>query len=140
LFLKEFPNNANDPFIKTSEVTPTYNCIAWAAGDSTQWYEPDPMGFYFWPRNIPRQYSVEAYVMVYESMGYKPCDNGAFENEFEKVAVFSKNGKPTHAARQLSDGKWTSKLGKNIDISHSIESMEGGQYGDVHQFLKRNRV
>jgi hypothetical protein len=44
----------------------------------------------------------------------------------------------THAARQLPDGQWTSKLGKYVDIEHSApEDVAGGVYGEVMQFMKR---
>ena len=41
------------------------------------------------------------------------------------VAIYQSGGLPTHAARQLSDGNWTSKLGPNIDITHSLSGLEG---------------
>jgi hypothetical protein len=44
----------------------------------------------------------------------------------------------THAARQLSNGCWTSKLGKLNDIQHGTpESIEGTEYGIVYCFMKR---
>jgi len=44
----------------------------------------------------------------------------------------------THAARQLPDGKWTSKLGQLEDITHgTTDVIEGGDYGEVVQFMKR---
>lgn len=135
---REFPNSANDPFIKTSEVTPIYNCIAWAANDNSRWYEPDPMGIYYWPSDVPREYTIKAYVQLYELLGYKKCSNGEFESNFEKVAVFAKKNIPTHAAKQLSNGSWSSKLGKHIDVTHSLFAMENGQYGNVVQFLRRS--
>lgn len=136
-FENDFPNSVNEPFIKTSEQTPTYNCIAWAAGDNSRWYEPDMFGQYYWPNSIPRQYTIEAYIMVYESIGFRRCENAAYEDGYEKVAVFAKEGMPTHAAKQLPDGNWSSKLGMNVDVSHSIKSIIGGTYGNVVQYLKR---
>ncbi len=29
-----------------------YNCMAWAAGDDLAWWEPDPMGNYYWPDGV----------------------------------------------------------------------------------------
>jgi hypothetical protein len=49
----------------------------------------------------------------------------------------------THATRQVPSGKWTSKLGVNIDIEHNlVGSLEDAgltdeEYGKVVQFLKR---
>jgi len=56
---------------------------------------------------------------------------------FEKVAIYALDGEPTHAARQLSDGTWTSKLGKDIDITHTLRALEGSTYGQVAAYLKR---
>jgi hypothetical protein len=44
----------------------------------------------------------------------------------------------THAARQLDNGKWTSKLGQLEDIEHeSLEALSGAVYGSVVQVLKK---
>ncbi|MCH7504396.1 hypothetical protein IID04_02010 [PVC group bacterium] len=38
---------------------------------------------------------------------------------FEKIIIYvSKDGITQHAARQMSDGKWTSKLGRSFDVKH----------------------
>ncbi|TAF36353.1 MAG: hypothetical protein EAZ69_10585 [Oscillatoriales cyanobacterium] len=47
------------------------------------------------------------------------------------------NGIPTHAARQLANGKWTSKLGWLEDIEHELDGLTGDRYGVVGQILKR---
>ena len=45
---------------------------------------------------------------------------------------------PTHAARQLPNGWWTSKLGPSFDIEHATpEAVAGGVYGDPVLFLSR---
>jgi hypothetical protein len=56
------------------------------------------------------------------------------------VALYAKPaGTVTHAARQLASGEWTSKLGKDVDISHSLRSLEGLTYGKVAVLLRRKR-
>jgi hypothetical protein len=47
------------------------------------------------------------------------------------------DGEPTHAARQLPNGKWTSKLGRWQDIEHELDGLVGEMYGTVKQILKR---
>ena len=75
---------------------------------------------------------------MFGTLGYVPCPDGSLERGYEKVALFTDlQGKPTHAARQLPNGSWTSKLGTYEDISHGIYGLEGSQYGDVAQYLKR---
>lgn len=138
MILKEFPNTQIEPFIHTSPVDINYNCIAWAACDNTRWYEPDPYGYYYWPPQITREYTVESYINLYEFFGFQRCEDGNIEEGFIKVAVFEKNGFPTHASRQLDNGSWTSKLGKNIDVEHTLFNIQNGAYGNVIQFLKKS--
>ena len=37
---KAFPNLANTHFVKTSNFSEEYNCIAWAAKDTKTWWWP----------------------------------------------------------------------------------------------------
>jgi hypothetical protein len=55
----------------------------------------------------------------------------------EKVALYATDEGPAHAARQLSNGRWTSKLGRDEDIEHELEGLAGSHYGAVVQFLQR---
>lgn len=57
----------------------------------------------------------------------------------EKIAIFSIGREFTHVARQLADGRWTSKLGGIKDIAHTLESLTGGDYGDVVGYMQRPR-
>jgi hypothetical protein len=132
-----FPNTAKEPFIITSPPTPFYNCIAWAYGDDSKWFWPDSSNSYYWPEHIPRSEKVENFIQLFSTINYEVCENGDLEEGYEKVAIFSKNGVPTHAARQLLNGIWTSKLGKEFDVSHSIFSIINGVYGEVSVFMKR---
>lgn len=71
-------------------------------------------------------------------MGYEVCDNTELEVGFEKIAIYGdSDGEATHAARQLPNGKWTSKLGRWEDIEHELEGLTGEMYGEVKQILKR---
>ncbi len=111
---------------RTSEATPVYNCIAWAAEDNTQWWEPDPFGIYYWPETIERKYSINTYVEAYKSIGYQNCSDEIMEPKFKKVAIYADSmNMPTHAARQLVSGNWTSKLGIDIDVEHSFVNTWG---------------
>ena len=84
---------------------------------------------------------MDSFIEAFESLGYEDCVDATPEAGFEKVAIFAdSNGKPTHAARQLPNGSWTSKLGNWEDIRHTIYGLEGGQYGDATRFLRRARA
>lgn len=83
--------------------------------------------------------NLEAYKKAYGTLSYAECADGKYEPEYEKVAIYiDREGKPTHAARQLSSGRWTSKLGQHVDIDHeTLEALEGPTYGTVAVFMKR---
>lgn len=135
---QEFPTLRSEPYEVTSPQTPSYNCIAWAAGDSQRLWWPVQHPFAYWPPSVPRSEEIEAFVEAFESLGYEMCVAGKLEAGWEKVALFvGMDGKPTHAARQLPDGRWTSKLGQLEDITHTIEGVEGRCYGRARKFLKR---
>ena len=71
-------------------------------------------------------------------MEYEPCDDGALEDGFEKVAIYALSFTVTHMARQLASGRWTSKLGELEDIEHETPAeLEGDIYGIVVQYMRR---
>ena len=136
---KAFPLLRRDNFRKTSEPTADYNCIAWAAGDTRAAWWPDTDNVGYWPAGAPRDVTLPAFVAAYATLGYVLCDHNGLEKGFEKIAIYAKNGIPTHAARQLKNGRWTSKLGKSDDIEHELGALEGPAYGTVALYLKRPR-
>lgn len=134
-----FPSLRSHGYSITSQATIEYNCIAWAAGDMGAWWWPDPMNLGYWPPSIPRKETLEAFVKAYELLGYDICKDASHEEGFEKIAIYvDSNGKPTHAARQLSSGRWTSKLGELEDIEHTtLDGLYGPTYGSVAVFMRR---
>lgn len=104
-----------------------------------EWWEPDPFGWYYWPPGIPRTYTLEAYIRAYETLDYTICEDAGYESSFEKIAIYvGSDGKPTHAAKQVSSGYWTSKLGDLEDIEHTaLDGIVGEHYGSVTVILKR---
>jgi hypothetical protein len=134
---KAFPDLEAEGFDETSPKSEKYNCIAWATGVQTEWWWPYQYPDYHWPEGQPREVTLDAFVRAFMSLGYEQCDNGELAANFQKVAIYATGGTPTHAARQLGDGRWTSKLGKDIDITHTLCGLEGPLYGKVAVFLKR---
>lgn len=133
-----FPSLAGDGYQHTSPRDVRYNCIAWAAESKSRWWWPDPQGQYYWPEGAPREVSISAFVEVFSRLGYSPCADEAYRPGFEKVVIYVKEDKPTHAARQLGPANWKSKLGPNVDISHPRpESLCGPEYGEVGVILSR---
>jgi hypothetical protein len=138
-----FPNLAVTPYRSTSKKDVAYNCIAHAAGDKSRFWWPvsAPGGAKaYWPDGAPKQATVEAFVKAFETLGYTKCADGGLEPDVEKVAIYALNGQPKHAARQLPSGSWSSKLGKNIDIEHSLAGLNGTRYGLVVAFVSRPRA
>ena len=74
----------------------------------------------------------------YATLSYKICENEALEIGYTKIALYiSDEGLPTHAARQLRSGMWTSKIGALADIQHKLQGLTGERYGKVGQVLRR---
>ena len=131
-----FPNSFDFPFEITSPETAQYNCVAWALGDSENWWEADED--YLWLDDIEFSTSLFAVQSLFEKFNFEISDNAIFENDYEKVALFSDdNWTCTHVARQLDNEFWTSKLGVSYDISHTLDALENGIYGQVVLILKR---
>src|SRR4029077_20555727 len=117
---------------------------SWAAGDTTHWWWPSNVDS-FWPPAVPNEETIEAFLSAYGTLGYTECSHGRYEAGFEKVAIYARNEQglwiPTHAARQLPDRTWTSKLGPLEDIGHDTVNDVNGPpprgYGQPVRFMKR---
>jgi len=133
----EFPLLDDANSIRTSEATTQYNCIAWAAGDNTRKWWPHRLGY--WPPEALMVETIAAFNAAFASLGYAPCANGDRERGWQKVALYTDaEGTPTHMARQLEDGTWTSKLGNDIDITHTtVDALHGDAYGTCVGYLRR---
>ena len=120
----------------TSEEDDAYNCVAWAAGYNNGWWSHGEG--YRWIGE--RSASVRSLVLLFNALGYTECDSDALEAGYEKVALYAKEGDWTHAARQLANGRWTSKLGMYEDIEHAgPEDMCGDLYGGIHCIMTRHK-
>jgi len=132
--------------VNSSPETPIYNCIAWAAFDTSHWWWPND----FWPAGARRNETIGAFIAAYNTIGYDRCDNEDYEEGYEKIAIFAdENDIPQHAARQLTSGRWTSKLGQGEDVEHDLHEIrdhvlyltrhndEPIDYGTVKVILKR---
>ena len=140
LLQADFPNITQSNYRHTSNRTPDYNCIAWAAQVNDRWWEPDASHSYYWPPGVKREYTLEAYTEAYRTVGFEVCEDGILEESFEKIAIYVNpiTNAPLHAARSLNDNNWTSKLGQFIDISHETPAvLEGKTYGVVARYMKR---
>jgi hypothetical protein len=138
-FPQDFPNLR--PHLCEDDVSAKskdYNCIAWAAFDTTAWWEPDVLEQYYWPDGVPRNYSVAAFIAAYQTIGFEVCADATPESGMEKIVLYTRNGYPTHATRLLENGNWTSKLGIWEDIQHvNLDCLNGPLYGLFQVYMKR---
>lgn len=136
-----FPELDNNLDI-TSPSTPDYNCIAWAAGDITQWWWPSLVNgkHFYWPEGVEKKETLECFIKAFKGLGYVVCDSCELEDKYERIAIFTDaSNTPTHAARQEASGKWISKIGNHFDIKHNLEGLCGEHYGNVAVIMKRPR-
>ena len=134
-----YPNLVITEYTVTSPKSQEYNCFAWSAGDQERWWQPTPEDEFYWVPGVPMEETLSAYIHAYQALGYATCDNALLEVGYEKIALYvNDEGVPTHAAKQLLTGKWSSKLGWLEDIEHELEGLTGEKYGKVGQVLKRS--
>jgi hypothetical protein len=135
-----FPNLQKTSHEVTSDADASYNCVSYAYGITNRKLWPGFTPDYFWPRNFPQTETVETLKKLFETVGYSDAENGTFIEGFEKVAIYADSkGKPTHAARQIGHGKWSSKLGNWFDIEHTENGVSGGDYGKIVAFMVRKK-
>lgn len=143
-----FPRLAGRRWHPRSPFDDTYQCIAWAAGDtSRKWWPTYDPPISYWPESAPLEDTVDAFVTAFEALGYRRTKKRAYEFGRQKVAIYAKStGAVTHMARQHFLGRgWLSKPGDLEDILHpDLESIEGddspatNEYGTVAQVLERS--
>ncbi len=132
-----FPTLCDSGYVVTSSEDVLYNGVAWA-GDPDQWWWPAEDCY--WPDTVAREETLAAFVAAFAELGFALCDDSQLEEGYEKIAIYaSQDGTPTHVARQLDSGLWSSKLGQLQDIQHQLEDLAGNLYGHVVHFLKRER-
>lgn len=147
-FLRQvFPKLSQDKNFKvTSKDTPVYNCIAWAYKIDNRWMWPNTGeytfldGVHYWPSDEILDCDVSNFIEAFMLKGYECCENSDFEPDYRKIALYVKpdTTECTHAARELSNGCWSSKLGKSNDIQHGTpETIENDDYGKVFCFMKK---
>jgi hypothetical protein len=134
----QFPYLGN--WTQSSKRCPRYNCAAFAAGDESQKWDPFPPGVHYWPLDVPRSYSLTAFIEAYNAIRYSVCEDGSLDLFYEKIAIYmNEYGGVVHVARQLLSGQWTSKMGNEEDIIHESPESLGVGYGEPRCFMRRSR-
>jgi hypothetical protein len=137
---QKWPYLLSEGYSVASIETWDYNCIAFAADVQDQWWWPDANGDAEWPPGVKREETLERFIEAFETLGYKRCWFPWRQRRFERIAIYTLNGVPTHAAKQLPDGRWKSKLGPWEDIEHNtIKAVEEYIYGKAVVYMKRRK-
>jgi hypothetical protein len=124
--LVDFPNINSSNTVVVNERVPTYNCIAWSLGiGGWKWPQPD---------------NIQGFIDLFYIWGFVKCDNGELEPGIEKICLYCYHDEPKHAARQLTNGLWSSKLGSEELIVHDgLFVVEGEFYGYPTLFFSKSR-
>ncbi|NCR11919.1 MAG: hypothetical protein GPJ27_07965 [Microcystis aeruginosa L111-01] len=134
-----------------SPITLYYNSFAWAVNDKERCWFPDRFDTEYWPAGIPRENTLSAFIDAYSTNGFEVCPTGDPNLEFspngffvEKIAIYTIDGRPSHACRQLNSGRWTSKIGVREDVEHElvenfIVEIEGiiNSLGNLNTIMRR---
>jgi hypothetical protein len=111
-------------------------------GDCSKPWSPALTGGYYWPPDLPVGIPVVGVVAeVFRRVGYTATGNREHQLAVEKVAIYADEWREVrHAARQLADGLWVSKMGDLADIRHeTLEPLEGPLFGQVVLIMERPR-
>ena len=151
LFYWDFPLIEQEGYEITSKKDDTFNCISWAIDDiDYRWWPktpPELLG-YRWRNDAPNEPTLAAFIKLFTLFGYASTELNdiGLEEGIEKVAIYGRDDVPEHAAWQLPNGKWSSKIGRNKDVSHStLMALTDGPnrksiYGIVLAVLRRERL
>ena len=73
---KDFPRLTDENHRLTSPAAIGYNCVAWAAGDTENWWQPGV----FWPTQpLPNEFGIGALEDAFKALGFEPCDDDRLE-------------------------------------------------------------
>jgi hypothetical protein len=135
---------ADIDWVTASDPLQTYNCFGFALG-YLQWWEPpvfidgvcaNPETV--WPSNS-ESIDIDAYIAAARTEGFVESPDAAWEQGFETIMLYftEKNREFQHAARLVSPGIWTSKMGSGSDIMHSIDGVDSIRFGTGRVYMKR---
>lgn len=137
--LEHFPRLRRRLYRGTSASSTKYNCLAWAVGETQRRWDPsrNRNERNYWPTES-RSTQLTDVIVAFEKVGFVRIDAAIWKAGRQTIALYARDGDLTHAARLLEDGRWTSKLGEDIDIEHeTLDALAGGLYGEPAVTLQR---
>jgi len=113
------------------------NCLAFALGDQSNWWEPPKGAGQYWPPGFPNDTTVETVEAIIRIHGFTVELLPTETPEGDAIAVYATGNQWKHFAK-FSHGEWSSKLGEGNDVSGiSLEDLEMPMYGKVVKILCR---
>ena len=97
--IRVFPNLANEDFDIICPESTRYNCIAYAAGDTSQPWS-DESGDY-WPLEVPRSPTIGGLENLFRWLGFEKCRRPRLPADYLNVALYASEGLWQHAALQM---------------------------------------
>ena len=117
-----------------------YNCLAFALGDESHWWEPPRQPGQYWPPGFPDDVTIATVESIIRLHGYTVEIDTTSTPQTDAIAIYGVGNDWTHFAR-FSDGRWCSKLGEGHDVSGvHLEDLEGAMYGKIAKILCRPRT
>jgi hypothetical protein len=134
---QSFPLLTLENHQQTSDSDFNYNCLAFALGDTQNWWDPPAQFGIYWPLGFSPDHTVETAKQIIRLSGYTVEVEKDSNPHTDAVAIYADGDEWTHFAK-FTGGQWFSKLGEDHDISHlSLDLLEGDLYGKVVQILSR---
>lgn len=131
----DFPRLADDDWCITDSPTSTYNCHAWAVGNSSRWIDTEVDSVH---GDGDGSLEVSDFDGFYRAHGYDPAPN--MTPSKAAVAIFGNSASDVkHSARVSSarcDGTvmFESKLGTDYRMVHPVLDLQGPLYGHLLQY------
>ena len=114
---RDFPALDDHNHKETSPSDFNYNCLAFALGDHSNWWEPPSLFGHYWPPGFSEDLTVDTAVSILQLHGFRrdlPFDASP---DGDAVAIYAIADEWTHFAK-YSNRIWMSKLGEGKDIEH----------------------
>ena len=125
---------------KEYELSPedfNFNCLAFALGDHSNWWEPPRGPGQYWPPGFPDDTTVATVEAIIRIHGFTVEILATQIPETDAIAIYATGNQWRHFAK-FSNGVWSSKLGDGNDIiGNSLQDLEMPIYGNVVKVLCR---
>ena len=120
-------------FIIPNTKDDNYNCVGYSLEINE--FVSHHIGRY-WIDSIERSGSINNLIKVFEYFGFERSDSSV-EEGYKKIVIYGNRGFASHAAIQLDDIWYQSKMGEYEICKHKLEAIEGILYGYPKVWMKK---